>query len=307
MFTGKPLSNPWETLEEIGLLGHGKFGIAFKVRDKCNNGKQYALKRTHTPQVGKDIRRCQREIYAISRLSHPNVVKYFGAFKDSDEKVYIQMELCGKDLKAWLELGLEHSSSRTQIRSRNLKLFEQVLTGIAYIHSKKLIHRDLKPSNIFVEIREEDILTKIGDFGLVCFENDELTSNTGTPLYQAPEQKGSEYNNKVDIYTLGIVVFEVLKKENQKAEEWKDLIKELRKNTEKILRELEPYEPKAWKQIIRSMVQKKARDRPSAAHILKCFKSTPSGGTELMEIEPEEQIVEQGEPLSPRASRKLCI
>ena len=288
--SGKLLDDPWENFEKIENIGHGKFAVVDKVLDK-RDGKEYALKQTHIPQIGKDITRCQREIDALSKLSHLHVVKYFDAFTDQGQKIYIKMELCGNDLKACLEIEM----TRVQIRLHTVKLFEQLLTGIVYIHSKGLIHRDLKPSNIFVkEITQEDLLAKIGDFGLACFENDEMTSYTGTPLYQAPEQKRNNYDKKVDIYTFGIVLFEVLKKEDQDEGEdqdndgWKTFVRELRSNTDKTLKEFEPYEPPGWQKIIRDMLQRNPRDRPAAGDILKTFKNTLSG-------EPD-----QGESALPR-------
>eukprot|EP01089_Gocevia_fonbrunei_P016259 TRINITY_DN4978_c0_g1_i1.p1 TRINITY_DN4978_c0_g1~~TRINITY_DN4978_c0_g1_i1.p1 ORF type:complete len:240 (-),score=80.99 TRINITY_DN4978_c0_g1_i1:117-836(-) len=107
-------------------------------------------------------------------------------------------------------------------RGQKLKIFYDIVKGLEHVHSKKLIHRDLKPSNIFFM----DGIPKIGDFGLakVLGSDDEdeneidekknsekLTGRLGTMLYAAPEQKNGkgEYDEKVDIYSLGIILFEM--------------------------------------------------------------------------------------------------
>lgn len=134
--------------------------------------------------------------------------------------LYIQMQLCKREsLRDWLK---DHTNRRcVQIRS----IFEQIVSAVEYVHQKGLIHRDLKPSNIFFSIEGE---VKIGDFGLVtgvedralnCTNNKKITEKdeethtqaVGTQLYMSPEQlNGLNYNFKVDIYSLGVILFELL-------------------------------------------------------------------------------------------------
>ena len=192
---------------------------------------------------------------------------------------------------------MKEGTIRAQIRLQTVKLFGQLLTGIAYIHREGFIHRDLKPANIFVKkITQEDLLAKIGDFGLACFVNDEMTSNTGAPLYRAPEQKENNYDKKVDIYTLGIVLFEVLKKEDEDDVVWKKHIKDLRNDLEKTLKKFEPYEPIGWMQIISNMLKINSNDRPAASDILETFKSILSGEMQLTITNSEKETEDQGRP-----------
>ncbi|XP_076330858.1 eukaryotic translation initiation factor 2-alpha kinase 1-like [Tachypleus tridentatus] len=147
--------------------------------------------------------------------------------------MYIQMELCGESLKDWLNKRNE-SEPRTGSEvflkvdeDTVLKLFQQILKGTAYIHSKGLIHRDLKPQNILFEIGNNSRV-KIGDFGLatmvsadrdsfdhhvqVDFDNHSThTKGVGTSLYSAPEQQErSSYNFKADIFSSGAIFLELL-------------------------------------------------------------------------------------------------
>ncbi|XP_022240938.1 eukaryotic translation initiation factor 2-alpha kinase 1-like isoform X2 [Limulus polyphemus] len=147
--------------------------------------------------------------------------------------MYIQMELCGESLKDWLnkrnEFEPRTGSEVFQKVDEDtvLKIFQQILKGIAYIHSKGLIHRDLKPQNILFEIGNNSRV-KIGDFGLATMASadhdsfdhhfqgdfDNYSSHTkgvGTSLYSAPEQqKGSGYNFKADMFSSGAIFLELL-------------------------------------------------------------------------------------------------
>ncbi|XP_049284341.1 eukaryotic translation initiation factor 2-alpha kinase-like [Anopheles funestus] len=133
--------------------------------------------------------------------------------------LYIQMQLCHKQsLKEWLCMN-----GFPARRDKIVPIFEQIVAGVEYVHLKGLIHRDLKPSNIFFSL---DGRIKIGDFGLVTDSSDlqydsennmptmgpdRHTRQVGTQLYMSPEQlKGLPYDYKVDIYSLGLILFELL-------------------------------------------------------------------------------------------------
>ncbi|XP_010157299.1 PREDICTED: eukaryotic translation initiation factor 2-alpha kinase 4 [Eurypyga helias] len=140
--------------------------------------------------------------------------------------LYIQMEYCEKStLRDTIDEGLYEDTSRLW------RLFREILDGLAYIHEKGMIHRDLKPVNIFLD---SDDHVKIGDFGLatdhpanavisrreesnsdssaLSDQSGNLTGMVGTALYVSPEVQGSTkstYNQKVDLFSLGIIFFEM--------------------------------------------------------------------------------------------------
>jgi translation initiation factor 2-alpha kinase 4 len=140
--------------------------------------------------------------------------------KKSYKMLYIQMEYCeGETLK---KIGSEVGVNNHQDIKR---LLGQMIEALDYLHSRNLIHRDLKPANIFLDRRNN---IKLGDFGLarsfkkkralnnksILIEdnkNIELSQNIGTPFYMAPEQSNSNnYDSRVDIYSLGLVLLELI-------------------------------------------------------------------------------------------------
>ncbi|XP_028715253.1 eukaryotic translation initiation factor 2-alpha kinase 3 [Peromyscus leucopus] len=135
--------------------------------------------------------------------------------------LYIQMQLCRKEnLKDWMN---RRCSMEEREHSVCLHIFLQIAEAVEFLHSKGLMHRDLKPSNIFFTM---DDVVKVGDFGLVtAMDQDEEeqtvltpmpayathTGQVGTKLYMSPEQiHGNNYSHKVDIFSLGLILFELL-------------------------------------------------------------------------------------------------
>uniref|UniRef100_A0A8C3Q686 Eukaryotic translation initiation factor 2-alpha kinase 3 n=1 Tax=Geospiza parvula TaxID=87175 RepID=A0A8C3Q686_GEOPR len=135
--------------------------------------------------------------------------------------LYIQMQLCRKEnLKDWMS---RRCTIEERERTECLQIFLQIAEAVEFLHSKGLMHRDLKPSNIFFTM---DDIVKVGDFGLVtAMDQDEEeesvltpmpayarhTGQVGTKLYMSPEQIcGNTYSHKVDIFSLGLILFELL-------------------------------------------------------------------------------------------------
>ncbi|XP_064599174.1 uncharacterized protein LOC135465773 [Liolophura sinensis] len=148
--------------------------------------------------------------------------------------LYIQMELCSHTLQEWLakrNMSRGDNSDGASVIDvfENMRIFQQLVRGVQYIHSQGVLHRDLKPRNIF--LNGSDLHVKIGDFGLaredvtgdfpetVLSPSPDLkdhkfwednTHGVGTSTYAAPEQLiGTVYDNKCDIYSLGVILYEM--------------------------------------------------------------------------------------------------
>lgn len=218
----------------IRNIGKGAFGSVFKA-------KQILLDKYFAIKIIRCKEKALREVRALSDLNHPNIVRYYTCWMEdtefqwdnsadsysssqstdspSQKFLYIQMELCDtKTLRVWIDekntQNVKKSRRNPIRREESLKIAQQLVSGVEYIHSKKLIHRDLKPANILFG---QDEKVKIGDFGLVTDENNdaenliERTVYKGTPSYMAPEQKSRQtYDSKVDIFALGLIYFELL-------------------------------------------------------------------------------------------------
>ncbi|XP_048209081.1 interferon-induced, double-stranded RNA-activated protein kinase [Perognathus longimembris pacificus] len=207
-----------ESYEEIEQIGEGGFGRVFKAKHKID-GKTYVIKCVKFNDL-----KAVREVKALAQLDHINIVHYYCCWEGDDYDfeehegrisrsktncLFIQMEFCDKGtLEQWIKTRKLDKSYKDMA----LKLFEQIVTGVDYIHSQGLIHRDLKPCNIFL-VAEQHI--KIGDFGLVTTLKSDVkrSTKTGTKLYMSPEQSSSdEYGKEVDIYSLGLILAELLHK-----------------------------------------------------------------------------------------------
>ncbi|PVI02725.1 kinase-like protein [Periconia macrospinosa] len=195
--------------------------------------------------------------------------------------LYIQMEFCEKQtLRDLIRRDLYDDPEEYW------RLFRQTLEGLAHIHSHGIIHRDLKPDNIFIDVAK---IPKIGDFGLATsgqyqrpdrkkqsgLQTDgDMTRSIGTALYVAPELRSDvvgNYNDKVDMYSMGIIFFEMcfpLKT----AMERDFVIRQLRERKHSLPEEFEKPERALQGSIITSLISHRPSERPSCAELLRSGK-----------------------------------
>ena len=188
----------------IGLLGRGGMGEVYRATDMML-GQSVALKflpveASSNPRL---LERFHGEVRVARQVSHPNVCRVYD-IGEIEGMPFISMEYVdGEDLAELLtRIGRLPSD-------KALETARKLCAGLAAAHERGVIHRDLKPQNIMMNKRGEVVIM---DFGLAAIA-DQLSGDevrNGTPAYMAPEQlKGSEVTAKSDIYSLGLVLYEL--------------------------------------------------------------------------------------------------
>jgi len=193
---------------EIGRpLGKGKFGRVYLARER-SSGFICALKVLHKNEIkhGGVERQVRREIEIQSNLRHPNVLQLYGHFHDS-KRIFLILEYAGK---GELFKHLQRESRFPEWKAA--QYIAQMAAALKYLHKKHVMHRDIKPENILVGIHGE---LKIADFGWsVHAPNNRRKTMCGTLDYLPPEmiKPGGDnyYNEKVDIWSLGVLMYEFL-------------------------------------------------------------------------------------------------
>ncbi|KAF6837899.1 serine threonine-protein kinase eg2 [Colletotrichum plurivorum] len=194
---------------EIGRpLGKGKFGRVYLARERTS-GFICALKVLHKNELqqGRVEKQVRREIEIQSNLRHPNILQLYGHFHDS-KRVFLILEFAGKG-----ELYKHLRKENRFPEWKSAQYIAQMASALRYLHRKHVIHRDIKPENILMGIHGE---IKISDFGWsVHAPNNRRNTMCGTLDYLPPEmiKPGSSdnyYNEKVDLWSLGVLTYEFL-------------------------------------------------------------------------------------------------
>lgn len=241
-----------ENYKIVSVLGEGGMGIVYKAMD-LKLERYVALKILNTKEINQNqfIERFKREAKNQAKLNHPNIVPVYG-FTDAGGLLGIAMECIEGDT---LEKIIFHQKRIEAIDA--LLILRQVLTGVAYAHSKGFIHRDIKPSNII--INKENVV-KIMDFGISksIFEKGITKTGTkiGTVLYMSPEQiKAEEPTRQSDIYSIGITFYEMLvgKTPFDLGTEYEIMEAHLKKNPPRVSLNLDSIPPEIDKIVSKSL------------------------------------------------------
>mmetsp|Transcript_38407 Transcript_38407/g.121365 ORF Transcript_38407/g.121365 Transcript_38407/m.121365 type:complete len:358 (+) Transcript_38407:509-1582(+) len=144
------------------------------------------------------------EVEALAKMNSPFIIKYYGTVS-RDDRLYIITEFADKGNIAHFLKSQKKGLDETLI----WKIFLQCVMGLHHIHVKRILHRDIKTLNIFLD---KDNNVKIGDMGIskIMGTNSQFAQTlVGTPYYLAPELcEGQQYNEKADMWALGIVLYE---------------------------------------------------------------------------------------------------
>ena len=198
-------------------LGEGGFGAVFLAEQAFPVRRQVALK---IIKLGMDTRqviaRFEAERQALAMMEHPNIARVLDAGSTEQGRPYFVMELAiGVPITRYCD------GKKLAIGAR-LELLGMVCHAVQHAHQKGIIHRDIKPSNILVTEIDGVATPKVIDFGIVKATQGRLTDVTvmtearqtiGTPAYMSPEQGrigGVDVDTRSDIYSLGVVLYELL-------------------------------------------------------------------------------------------------
>jgi serine/threonine protein kinase len=198
-------------LELLDLVGHGGMGAVYKARQKGLD-RLVALK-ILPPEVGRDPKfadRFTREAKALARLNHPHIVTVHDVGRAGDYYFFVMEYVDGLNLREAIRAGRLSPQEA-------MAIVPQICDALQYAHDEGIVHRDIKPENILIDKKGR---VKIADFGLAKLlrrgvDDLSLTQDRqvmGTPRYMAPEQmQGSaEVDHRADIYSLGVVFYEML-------------------------------------------------------------------------------------------------
>jgi len=188
-------------------IGAGGMAIVYKARDTLLN-RTVAIK-VLREQFASDegfIRRFRREAQAAASLSHPNIVSIFDVGKDGQEDYIVMEYVWGSTLKDIIRKEAPMPPQKA------LKITRQIAEALAHAHANHIIHRDIKPQNILITW---DGRVKVTDFGIARAVSSSTLTHTGDIVgsvhYLSPEQaKGAQINEQSDIYSLGIILYEMI-------------------------------------------------------------------------------------------------
>lgn len=180
-------------------IGHGGFGEVYYAL--TDGGKEVALKliRRNLEVELRGVRHCLN-------LKHPHLLAIFDLRRDADGDHWVVMEYVTGDSLEQVLAAHPHGLPVQQA----LAWFHGMAAGVAYLHDHGVVHRDLKPANIF----SDQGIVKVGDYGLSkfisCSRRSGHTESVGTVHYMAPEIANGRYGKEIDIYALGVILYEML-------------------------------------------------------------------------------------------------
>ena len=204
----------YKLLEKIG---EGGMAVVYMAQQERPIQRKVALKIIKMGMDTKEvIARFEVERQALAMMEHPNIAKVFDAGTTEAGRPFFVMELVkGVSVTDYCDKNKLSTEQR-------LDLLIRVCSAIQHAHQKGIIHRDLKPTNVMVTLHDGEPVPKVIDFGIAKATNQRLTEKTlftryaqmiGTPAYMSPEQaemSGLDVDTRTDIYSLGVLLYELL-------------------------------------------------------------------------------------------------
>lgn len=257
--------SPGDVLDDryriVALLGKGGMGEVYRA-DDLKLGQPVALKFLPRDVYNASaIQRLYKEVRLGRKISHPNVCRLYDVGEWQGNH-FVTMELIdGEDLASLLRrIGqIPHGKA--------VELAQDICAGLAAAHGLGVVHRDLKPANIMIDGRGNAIIT---DFGLASLAEDleGRSEVAGTPAYMAPEQlRGGEVTHKSDLYSLGLILYEMFTGHRKFEGRSIDEIRRLHESSDSSItsRETKSVDPVIQQVVVRCL-EPDPNERPRSIH-----------------------------------------
>ncbi|XP_018447732.1 wee1-like protein kinase isoform X2 [Raphanus sativus] len=249
---GDGLSRYLTDFHEIQQIGAGNFSRVFKVLKRID-GCLYAVKySTRKLYLGSERSKAMMEVQALAVLGfHENVVGYYNSWFEN-EQLYIQLELCDHSLS-------KKSSLRISEREI-LVIMHQIAKALQFVHERGIAHLDVKPENIYIK----NGVCKLGDFGCATRLDKSLPVEEGDARYMPQEilNENYEHLDKVDIFSLGVTVYELIRGSPLTESRNKSL------NIKEGKLPLLPGHSLQLQQLLKTMMDRDPSRRPSARELM---------------------------------------
>ncbi len=267
----------YEIDEQIGI---GGMGIVYKAHSLMDKSKTYALKMMKEELLTDENqkKRFKNEAMLVDQLAHPNIVQVYERGEDKGN-LYIVMELLEGQT-----LSQRYKEKKYPTVSQCIHIMFQLSHILTHIHKENIIHRDLKPENIMLISKDEDPdFVKLLDFGIARIQSFSRLTETGQVLgtisYLPPEVvSGGEITPAVDVYSLGILGYEMLTRMSPfpgtlPVEIMKKIIESSAPQPMELNREV-PYR---LNELIRRMMDKNPEKRPNTNEVMVILAEFDSG------------------------------
>lgn len=252
-----------DNYEIISEIGRGGFGYVYKAKDTSLQ-RYAALKFLRSPLDSNFNRLFSREAQVIANLGkHPSIVQIYqwGEFRGNH---YFALEYLDQSGDALLK------QSRNPLPlKRTLEIIADCAEALQFAHENNVLHRDIKPANILIDSKTNK--AKLCDFGLAKFQNMGISTEpnllAGSPPYMSPEQVlGSEIDERADIYSLGVTLYELLSGQLPvTGENHHQVFDKIRRNKSVPLTKFRPDLPASVKNVVTKATSPKPDDRYQTA------------------------------------------
>jgi calcium-dependent protein kinase len=258
----KPIKEVYQFLD---CFGSGGFSVVYQGKQKSTSIlraiKEFSKKKIVTQGTSIDL---PKEIEILRQLSHPHILKSYEWFEDEENFHLITELIEGGTLLKRIEKMKKFSEIDAAV------ILQQLLATIHYLHMKGIFHRDIKLENIMLE-KTEDISIKLIDFGLADYfdENTKFDMLVGSPFYIAPEVIRQNYNNKCDIWSIGVLMYVLLSGEYPfQAADYRQTFKLIKANKVEFKNVKWTKISNSAKDLVARMLEKDYNKRPTAEQCL---------------------------------------